>query len=55
MSRYTRRAALHFYDLSVRLSRSGHHLAARRFSRLAGELLGCEIAAPVSLALGGVR
>lgn len=55
MSRYTRRAALVFWDASVRLSRGGHYLTARHFSRLAGELLGVELAAPISLALGGVR
>lgn len=55
MSCYERIAARHFWDLAVRLSRAGNHLAARRFSRLAGELLGVELAAPISLALGGVR
>ncbi len=55
MSRYSHVAARHFWALAVRLSRSGNHLAARRFSRLAGELLGVELAAPVSVGFGGVR
>lgn len=54
MSSYTRRAARHFWAVAVRCSNAGDYLSARRFSRLAGELLGVELAAPVSVALGGV-
>ena len=54
MTRYARIAARHFWAVAVRCHRAGHYTTARRFSRLAGAVLGCEIAAPVSVALGGV-
>lgn len=54
MSSYTLRAARHFWAVAVRCHNTGDYSTARRFSRLAGAVLGCEIAAPVSVALGGV-
>ena len=55
MSRGDFRLALALYDASVRHARSGNFPASLRFARMAGGLLGVDFAAPVSLALGGVR
>ena len=49
------RIARQYYDNAIRCHRAGAFTLARQYSRLAGELLGVELAAPVSLALGGVR
>ena len=43
------------WDLSVEMHRRGFYTIARVYAQLAGRLLGCDLAAPVSLALGGVR
>jgi hypothetical protein len=49
------RIARQYYDNAIRCHRAGAFTLARQYSRLAGELLGVELAAPISLALGGVR
>lgn len=55
IGRAERIAARHFWALSCWATREGDYILARRYSRLAGELLGVELAAPVSVAMGGVR
>jgi len=49
------RISRQYYDNAIRCHRAGAFTLARQYSRLAGELLGVELAAPISLALGGVR
>ena len=54
LGRMERIAARHFWAVAVRCHNSGDYSTARRFSRLAGAVLGVELAAPVSVGLGGV-